>query len=190
MKIWCDGGVSPNPGKGKVKIVAEVNGRTEYEKEWPFEGTNNEAEMHALIKALIYAKNYNEHYDEEVQILTDSQNVICWMDGRYKVKATNIRELYRTAYMILDNLQNKYRAISLVKTTHAENKAHPELSNIVAAPLDELVNGEPEWSKQMALRHTTQIHIFNGKNYVLYDAWDKAIKEIHSLLKEIHDNGA
>jgi ribonuclease HI len=137
IRIWTDGGVSPNPGKGKIRFVVEdiIADKTYklHDHEEEFAGTNNEAELRALHKGMAWALvNVDSFPGVDVEILTDSQNAICWIDGTFARKAENLKGYLDTIDRHLLVLKQRYKSVRLIKTTHAENKAHPDLSTPVA----------------------------------------------------------
>jgi hypothetical protein len=76
-------------------------------------------------------------------------------------------------------------------TTHGDDsddmgKPEPGKPLVLAAPIEELMSDLKDWEKGMAARHVAQIHSFDGKDYVPYEAWDKAVVEVYRLLREKH----
>ena len=80
IKIFFDGGASPNPGKRECAVVSSDfsfkihNGDLGY-------GTNNEAEWLGFLWAVEIAK---PHADQPVEILGDSKLVISQAQGIWK----------------------------------------------------------------------------------------------------------
>ncbi|MCW3134503.1 MAG: ribonuclease HI family protein [Methanophagales archaeon] len=70
MKVYVDGGCRPNPGKMAIAITDQYG--NPLSKKFLGDGTNNEAEYLAVIKAIELAKDKGE---TELTIYTDSQLV-------------------------------------------------------------------------------------------------------------------
>ncbi|MEW6407847.1 MAG: ribonuclease HI family protein [Patescibacteria group bacterium] len=100
LKIFIDGGAVGNPGpagagmviydeKGKIiKKISEFLGKE----------TNNQAEYHGLIFALIWAK---ELQAKQVEIYSDSELLVKQIKGEYKIKNKNIKPLFVVAKFLL-----------------------------------------------------------------------------------------
>ena len=57
-------------------------------------GTNNVAELTAAIKGLAYAIVQGYHTKHEITLVSDSQLVLGYADGSYKIKALHLASLY------------------------------------------------------------------------------------------------
>lgn len=55
-------------------------------------GTNNVAELTAAVKGLAYA--LLNHSDEEIVLVSDSQLVLGYASGEYRIKAMHLSQLY------------------------------------------------------------------------------------------------
>jgi len=94
-RIFSDGGSRGNPGPSAYAIVVTKNGRTIHEhSEYLGVNTNNYAEYRGLIAALTKAIDLGA---DEAEFIMDSELVIKQMQGIYKVKGENIKELHRDA---------------------------------------------------------------------------------------------
>lgn len=115
--IFTDGGARGNPGPAgagaviyneKNEVVAEVSdylGKT----------TNNVAEYEALIRALTAAKEHfgGEISKMEVEIYMDSELIVRQMQGRYKVKAPELRRRFLQVKTLLASMpQHSFTHIS------------------------------------------------------------------------------
>lgn len=95
IEIWVDGACSGNPGPMGAGIIMKHNDRTK-EMSIPLgEGTNNRAELLAVIKALEALKHPEI---SEVKVFTDSQLVVGIFAQNWKARAnmdliTQIKEL-------------------------------------------------------------------------------------------------
>ncbi|MFA7150093.1 MAG: ribonuclease HI family protein, partial [Candidatus Methanomethylophilaceae archaeon] len=95
LRIYSDGGARGNPGPAAFAIVAVKDGVTIFEHaEFLGERTNNYAEYRGLIAAITKAVELNE---DDVEFVMDSELVVKQMNGEYKVKADNIKSLYKDA---------------------------------------------------------------------------------------------
>lgn len=97
--VHFDGASSGNPGKAGAGAIVEIGGRQERLSKSLGRATNNEAEYEALILGLRFAKAQGAL---EVAVRGDSQLVIRQLEGRYKVRAENLRPLYQQARALLD----------------------------------------------------------------------------------------
>ena len=90
--LYTDGGSRGNPGPAALGIVvADERGRIiEEYSEYLGRKTNNEAEYHAVIKALELAKRFSAR---EVIITLDSQLVVNQLKGKYKIKKKHLEKL-------------------------------------------------------------------------------------------------
>lgn len=93
LHVNCDGGSRGNPGPAGIGIVIRKDDDTilyEY-REAIGEATNNEAEYHAVIKALQFATGYDP---DHVTVEMDSQLVVRQLNGQYDVNAENLQGLH------------------------------------------------------------------------------------------------
>ena len=94
-RIFSDGGSRGNPGPSAYAIVVTENNRVVHEhSEFLGTNTNNYAEYRGLIAGLTKAIDLKA---KEVEFIMDSELVIKQMQGIYKVKSDNIRELHNDA---------------------------------------------------------------------------------------------
>lgn len=101
-KIWFDGACQGNPGKAGAGAIVEIDGRKEKLSKFLGRGTNNEAEYQGLILGLRFAKAQGAG---RVQVFGDSQLIVRQLDGRYRVKAGNLKGLHREAKALLDGFE-------------------------------------------------------------------------------------
>ena len=91
-----DGASRGNPGPASYAVVIrDPNGKTilELAKNIGRE-TNNVAEYYALLAALDYATSHNI---PSLRIRSDSELLVRQMQGRYKVKSTDLKPLHERA---------------------------------------------------------------------------------------------
>lgn len=80
IKLYTDGACSPNPGLGGWAAIFIIDGKIYKHCGYLENTTNNIMEITAVIKGLQYIKNFTD----EVEILTDSQYVVCTMTQGWK----------------------------------------------------------------------------------------------------------
>ncbi|MDR0508919.1 MAG: ribonuclease HI family protein [Candidatus Methanoplasma sp.] len=109
-RIFSDGGSRGNPGPSAYAIVVTENGKIIHQhSEFLGINTNNYAEYRGLIAGLTKAI---EMKAENVEFIMDSMLVIKQMNGEYKVKAENIRNLYLDAMALSSMIPNiKFRNV-------------------------------------------------------------------------------
>jgi Ribonuclease HI len=94
-RIFSDGGSRGNPGPSAYAIVVTENDRVIHEhSEFLGINTNNYAEYRGLIAGLTKAIDLEA---KEAEFIMDSELVIKQMQGAYKVKSDNIKELHNDA---------------------------------------------------------------------------------------------
>ncbi len=95
LRIFSDGGSRGNPGPSAYAIVVTQDGETVHEHaEFLGVHTNNYAEYRGLIAGLTWAV---QHGAQEAEFVMDSQLVIRQMNGEYKVKSEDMKELFQDA---------------------------------------------------------------------------------------------
>lgn len=100
LKIFIDGGAVGNPGPaGAGVVIYDENGKL-IKKVSKFldKETNNQAEYHALILALIWARELQAKW---VEIYSDSELLVKQIKGEYKIKNKNIKPLFVVAKFLL-----------------------------------------------------------------------------------------
>jgi len=119
LKIWADGSCIGNPGPMQYLVYIESEPPTTYKKKIG-NGTNNQAELHALIKALDQIPVYATRGYERFEIITDSEYSYNQILGRCKTRKN--KELVSEAKLIYNSLKvEKNIEISHVK--RERNKA-------------------------------------------------------------------
>lgn len=94
LNIFCDGGSRGNPGPAACAYVVKDSEGNLREKRGKYLGvaTNNIAEYQAVIEALSWLTTTN-HELSAVNFFLDSQLVVSQINGFFKVKNPNLREL-------------------------------------------------------------------------------------------------
>ena len=118
LTVYSDGGSRGNPGKSAFAVVVTRDGQIidEYTE---FLGihTNNYAEYRGLICAITKALRLKE---DTVEFVMDSELVIKQMNGEYKVKSPDMKELHDDAKALSSMIPN-------VKFTHVR-RSNPMVS--------------------------------------------------------------
>lgn len=96
--VFCDGGARGNPGPAAIGFVVKGDqGKILAEKgEYIGRATNNIAEYQGVIKSLNWLIEYqteNKLSFSKIQYYLDSQLVVKQLNGLYKVKNANLRDL-------------------------------------------------------------------------------------------------
>jgi len=82
IEIYTDGACSGNPGPAGLGVVIILNNKTHEYSEYLGNGTNNIAELTAVLRALELIKDK----DQMLKINTDSQYVIGMFNKNYRAK--------------------------------------------------------------------------------------------------------
>ena len=99
LTVYTDGGSRGNPGKSAIGIVILDSSKKilmEY-KEFIGLGTNNQAEYHAIIKALNLAKKFE---GKTLHFFSDSELMIKQLKGEYKVRNIGLSKLYEKVKLL------------------------------------------------------------------------------------------
>lgn len=97
--VWFDGACSGNPGPMGAGAVVQLEGGRPQSVGLPMgRGTNNEAEYHGLLLGLRHALAAGA---DQVVVRGDSQLILRQLEGRYQVKAENLRALNAEARRLL-----------------------------------------------------------------------------------------
>jgi len=124
LVIYTDGGSRGNPGQAAIGAVV---GGKQY-SEAIGSATNNEAEYRAVILALQKAKQQTGKENAKqtsLEIRSDSELLVSHMNGRYKIKERNLRELFIQVW----NLKTEFKSVSFVHIPREENKTADSLVN-------------------------------------------------------------
>ena len=118
LLIYTDGASLGNPGPMGIGIVIyKGDVRIEELSEFLGEGTNNIAEYTAVVRALETAHRLGER---EVHIKSDSELVIKQLNGEYKVKDVNLRNLKRKIDELSKHLEVTFEHIPREKNEEAD----------------------------------------------------------------------
>jgi ribonuclease HI len=100
LTVNVDGGARGNPGPAAIGVVVRNDDGAVVEQvgETIGQATNNVAEYRALLRGLELAA---AHGADEVEVIGDSELVVRQIEGRYKVKHADMKELHSQAKTIL-----------------------------------------------------------------------------------------
>lgn len=106
LTIYTDGGSRNNPGNAAVSFVIYKDNKflAQYSKKIGV-ATNNIAEYTALIEALVHVKDMDISQIEEIRCFSDSQLMVCQLNGEYKIKNLSIKYLAEQVKKIEDSFK-------------------------------------------------------------------------------------
>lgn len=126
LNIYTDGGARGNPGPAAYGVIIKINNKTIYEESQAIgTATNNEAEYQGLIAALKWL-NKSKLKTNQYNFYLDSRLVVKQMQGKFKVKASNLKPLWQNAKKLAQNLSGK---IKYQHIPREENAAPDKLLN-------------------------------------------------------------
>jgi ribonuclease HI len=124
LTIHTDGGARGNPGPAAFAYVIQ------HDRESPIEvagcigeGTNNQAEYTALIRALEHAARLGSQH--RLRIHSDSELVVKQMNGEYRVKDEGLKPLYEQAR----RLASRFAGVEFRHIPRAQNARADRLYN-------------------------------------------------------------
>ncbi len=124
LDIYIDGAARGNPGESGIGVlIREESGGTREVKKYLGTRTNNQAEYTALITAL---ESVHNHKSQEIRIFTDSLLLANQMNGIWKVKHPEIKELYTRAKGLLQG----FRQVTISHIPREENGEADRLANL------------------------------------------------------------
>ncbi len=135
--IHTDGGARGNPGPAAVGIIIEGEsvGKKEF-GEYLGETTNNEAEYRAVIIALKKLKHLvggEKAKGAEVEVHVDSELLEKQINGEYKIKDENIKNLFVEIW----NLKTDFGEVTF---KHIPREENTEADKVVNQILDKETN--------------------------------------------------
>ena len=96
LSIFCDGGARGNPGPAAIGFVIKDQPRHLLHQHHQYIGqaTNNIAEYQAVVSALQWLnKNKSQLQITNCQFFLDSALVVNQLNGKFKIKSANLRQL-------------------------------------------------------------------------------------------------
>lgn len=126
LVIFTDGGARGNPGPAAIGVVFyDENGReVGSHHECIGVATNNVAEYRAVIYALKMAGD--KFKPNQIELNLDSELVCRQLNGQYKVKDLNLKELF---YQVRDFVMESGGRVSFKHVRREQNKYADELVN-------------------------------------------------------------
>mgnify|MGYP001095606064 CR=1 FL=1 len=122
--IYTDGGSRGNPGPAAIGVVID----NQYYSKAIGKTTNNIAEYKAVIFALQKLKQIlgkEKAFKTEVEIRSDSELMVNQLNGFYKIKDAELKELFIDIW----NLKQDFKKVSFVYIKREENKIADKLVN-------------------------------------------------------------
>jgi ribonuclease HI len=129
LTVNVDGGARGNPGPAAIGVVVrnddgaiveavgEPIGRT----------TNNVAEYRALLRGIELA---SAHGADEVELIGDSELIVRQIEGRYKVKHADMKELHAQAQKMLAGFDSwSIRHVKRAQNADADRLVNEALDN-------------------------------------------------------------
>ncbi|MEW6144815.1 MAG: ribonuclease HI family protein [Thermodesulfobacteriota bacterium] len=124
IDIYIDGAARGNPGESGIGVLIKGEGGKAREiKKYLGTRTNNQAEYTALITALESARG---HKDQEIRIFTDSLLLANQMNGLWKVKHPEIKELFKKAKGLIEG----FSRVTISHIPREENREADRLANL------------------------------------------------------------
>ena len=128
IQIFTDGGAGVNPGQAAYGFVVKKDNKTIYQQNGYIGiATNNFAEYTALIEALTWLEKHSK--DERLEFFLDSQLVVSQVNGIYKVKNANIRDLVFKVRSLESNFSTiVYNHVPRIKNQEADKQVNIALN--------------------------------------------------------------
>jgi len=123
--INCDGASRGNPGNAAIGIQIKGEDKKTVLKqhsEYIGKTTNNVAEYLAVLKSLDLAKRFT---DQNVLVYSDSELLVRQLNGEYKVKNKNLKELFNQ----VQKLQNSFQKVIFMHIRREYNSIADQLAN-------------------------------------------------------------
>jgi ribonuclease HI len=129
LTVNVDGGARGNPGPAAIGVVVRNDDGAVVEQvgETIGKATNNVAEYRALLRGLELA---SAHGADEVEVIGDSELVVRQIEGRYKVKHADMKELHAQAKAILAGFDTwSIRHVKRAQNADADQLVNEALDN-------------------------------------------------------------
>ena len=123
--INCDGASRGNPGRAAIGIQIKGEDKKTVLKqhsEYVGKTTNNVAEYLAVLKSLDIAKKFT---NQNVFVYSDSELLVRQLNGMYKVKNKNLKELFDQ----VQKLQNSFQKVVFTHIRREYNVIADQLAN-------------------------------------------------------------
>jgi ribonuclease HI len=129
LTVNVDGGARGNPGPAAIGVVVRNDDGAVVEQVGETIGTatNNVAEYRALLRGIELAA---AHGATEVELIGDSELIVRQVEGRYKVKHADMKELHSQAKTMLADFDNwSIRHVKRAQNADADALVNEALDN-------------------------------------------------------------
>ena len=129
LTVNVDGGARGNPGPAAIGVVVRNADGAVVESvgETIGRATNNVAEYRALLRGIELA---SAHGADEVELIGDSELIVRQVEGRYKVKHADMKELHATAKQMLAGFDSwSIRHVKRAQNADADRLVNEALDN-------------------------------------------------------------
>jgi ribonuclease HI len=129
LTVNVDGGARGNPGPAAIGVVVRNDDGAVVEQVGETIGatTNNVAEYRALLRGLELAA---AHGADEVELIGDSELIVRQIEGRYKVKHADMKELHARAKSLLADFDSwSIRHVKRAQNADADALVNEALDN-------------------------------------------------------------
>ena len=129
LTVNVDGGARGNPGPAAIGVVVRNDDGAVVEQvgETIGEATNNVAEYRALLRGIELA---SAHGADEVELIGDSELIVRQIEGRYKVKHADMKELHAKAKKMLAGFDSwSIRHVKRAQNSDADKLVNEALDN-------------------------------------------------------------
>ena len=129
LTVNVDGGARGNPGPAAIGVVVRNDDGAVVEQVGETIGrtTNNVAEYRALLRGIELA---SAHGADEVELIGDSELVVRQIEGRYKVKHADMKELHSQARTMLADFDSwSIRHVKRAQNADADKLVNEALDN-------------------------------------------------------------
>ncbi len=132
LRLRADGGARGNPGPAALGVVIEDDQGVRLRAFHRFLGvaTNNQAEYQALIDGL---KAVSDWKPDRLEVYLDSKLVVEQVNGKWKVKEPDLKELHKLATELLNQFGDT------VTVSHVGREGNRGADKLVNMALDERV---------------------------------------------------
>lgn len=134
LTLFGDGGSRGNPGEAAYGFAVFQNEKKIYEEGRRIGiATNNVAEYTAVIKALEWVLRHYTNNAESLEFFLDSMLVVNQMNGKFKIKNENLRDLVYSAKVLIRKIDKpvSFTAIPREKNTAADRMVNLALDNLI-----------------------------------------------------------
>jgi ribonuclease HI len=146
LTVHTDGGARGNPGPAAFAYVIETaDGQVIEEAKCLGKMTNNQAEYLGLVNALEHCLRLGK--DHKIDAYSDSELMVKQINGEYRVKNEDLRELYKKA----KELSRQFIGFTITHVRRNENSHADRLYN-------EALDGTPSAAKSKAITTDKSSH--------------------------------